>query len=204
MDATTVAVDLAKDVFEVALANRAGRIVGPPTADASAVRALRRHARGRNDGGDGGLRHGARLGSALSGARARRPAAPRAVRPALRPSQQDGSHRYRGHARSPPLRRHPAGPGQDVRAASAAGAASGAHAVAGDADQPRQRAARSAAIPSAEASQTTALRIPTPSNVAIVMGEAAAVNCCRSTTSRCHASGWSGIGAGVLIRAGRG
>lgn len=27
MDATTVAVDLAKDVFEVALANRAGRIV---------------------------------------------------------------------------------------------------------------------------------------------------------------------------------
>ena len=27
MDATTVAVDLAKDVFEVALANRAGRII---------------------------------------------------------------------------------------------------------------------------------------------------------------------------------
>ena len=27
MDATTVAVDLAKDVFEVALANRAGRIL---------------------------------------------------------------------------------------------------------------------------------------------------------------------------------
>ena len=27
MDATTVAVDLAKDIFEVALANRAGRVV---------------------------------------------------------------------------------------------------------------------------------------------------------------------------------
>ena len=27
MDATTVAVDLAKDIFEVALANRAGRVI---------------------------------------------------------------------------------------------------------------------------------------------------------------------------------
>lgn len=35
MDATTVAVDLAKDVFEAALANRAGRIVGPAAVDAS-------------------------------------------------------------------------------------------------------------------------------------------------------------------------
>ena len=27
MDATTVAIDLAKDIFEVALANRAGRVI---------------------------------------------------------------------------------------------------------------------------------------------------------------------------------
>ena len=35
MDATTVAVDLAKDVFEVALANRAGRMRRTEAADAA-------------------------------------------------------------------------------------------------------------------------------------------------------------------------
>ena len=40
MDATTVAVDLAKDVFQVALANRAGRVIGASRLSASAIRAI--------------------------------------------------------------------------------------------------------------------------------------------------------------------
>jgi hypothetical protein len=44
MDATTVAVDLAKDVFQVALANRAGRIIERSATHAAAIRALPREA----------------------------------------------------------------------------------------------------------------------------------------------------------------
>ena len=69
MDATTVAVDLAKDIFEVALANRAGRII-------ERKRLTRRQFERFVDGlpaghrGDhGGVRHGALLGPAVSGAR---------------------------------------------------------------------------------------------------------------------------------------
>jgi hypothetical protein len=56
--------------------------------------------------GDGSLRHGALFGAASAAPRAPRHAPPRAVRAALRPSEQNRSHRRGGIARSSPQWRH--------------------------------------------------------------------------------------------------
>ena len=55
MDAMTVAMDLAKDVFEVAVANRAGRIVERKRLTRRQFERFIDALSGRDDGGDGGL-----------------------------------------------------------------------------------------------------------------------------------------------------
>ena len=95
MDATTVAIDLAKDVFQVALANRAGRII-------DRQRLTRRQFERFLDTLAAGtevimevVRHRALLGTAMPGTRPPGSLAARAVRAAVRPAQQDGPHGHR-------------------------------------------------------------------------------------------------------------
>ena len=145
MDATTVAVDLAKDVFEVATANRAGRILERKRLTRRQFEVFVDALPAGTDGRDGSLRDGALLGPPLSGARASRAAVAGPVREALRATQQDGPDGHRSPARSRAVCRDSARAGENARAASVAGAPSGAHAVAADPDGADQRAARDAA-----------------------------------------------------------
>ena len=132
MDATTVAVDLAKDVFEVAVANHAQRIMDRKRLtrrqfesfiDCLATgTAVVMEACGR-----------ARLGAALPGARARGAIDSGSVRAALRPTEPHCPHRYGSDARSGSLCRRDPGTGQDRRPAGPASPASRTQPVASDA-----------------------------------------------------------------------
>ena len=131
MDAMTVAVDLAKDVFEVAVANRAGRIFERKRLTRRQFEHFIDAAARRDDGGDGGVRHGALLGPTMPGARAvacgccRRSMCARTC-VATKPIARDTE----GVARGGSLWRNTSGRGEDGRAANAASAASRADAVA--------------------------------------------------------------------------
>ena len=83
MDATTVAVDLAKTVFEVAMANAQWHIVGAAATESGAVRALPR-GDGADARRDGGVRDGALLGPRRAAARPPRDAVAAGVRAAVR------------------------------------------------------------------------------------------------------------------------
>src|SRR5437764_13862730 len=119
MDATTVAIDLAKDVFQVAVANRAGRVVDRQRLT-PAIRAIRRHTRGSDGCDHGVVRYVPLLGTSDAGARPAGAAPARAVRPTLRPAKQDGPCGYRRAPRGCAVRRDSAGAGEDGRAANAA------------------------------------------------------------------------------------
>ena len=85
MNATTVAVDLAKDVFEVALVNRGERIFERKRLTRPQ---FERFLDGLNTGNrdcHGGVWHAASLGAPVSGAASAGPTTARTVRPAVRP-----------------------------------------------------------------------------------------------------------------------
>ena len=150
MDATTVAIDLAKDVFEVALANRAGQI-----------RERKRLTRPRFERFLNELPAGTEVVMEACGTahywgrrcQARGLAVrllPATVCPPIRPSQQNGSHRYRSVTRGRAVWRGAAGAREDGRAPDDSSAPLRALAVAGGphrAHQPRARAAARAGPP---------------------------------------------------------
>ena len=140
MDATTVAVDLAKSVFELAIANTRWRVVVAPATQPRTVRPLSR-ADAADPCGDGGVWHRPLLGAGCPATRpSRHPRAP-GVRAALRAAQQDGP----GGCGGDPVGRDTPCPGEAGRAASARGAAPGARAVDDDADGAHQCVTRALA-----------------------------------------------------------
>src|SRR5215831_16529488 len=120
MDATTIGIDLAKEVFEVAMANDRWRVIKRE-------------------------RLGALLGAHRAAARASGDVVAESVCAALCPTAKDRSDRRGGHARGGAEWRHSAGGREDGDAAGRAGAASDARPMDDDANGTAQRHARPAA-----------------------------------------------------------
>ena len=118
MQDTTIAVDLAKSVFEVAVSQRPGTVRERRRLSRTQFARLLERT-GARDTGDGGLRHRPLLGSRSPGVRASGRAAAAARGAPLRVAQQDRWGRREGVAGSGSQRGHPARPGQVRRSARA-------------------------------------------------------------------------------------
>ena len=106
MKHTTIAVDVAKNVFEIAVSRCPGRV--SETHRLSRSRFLRFFAQQiAGPHRDGSLRHGPFLGSPASKARSLRRASSPSVRQALHPSQQDGPSRRQRAPRGSSQQGHP-------------------------------------------------------------------------------------------------
>ena len=117
MKHTTIAVDVAKNVFEIAVSRCPGGV--SETHRLSRSRFLRFFAQQiAGPHRDGSLRHGPFLGSPASKARSLRRASSPSVRQALPPSQQDGPNRCQGASRGSSQQGHPPRAHQIRRAAN--------------------------------------------------------------------------------------
>ena len=140
---TLVAVDLAKSVFEVAVSDRPGQVGRRerlPRAQFLSFFAQQPEATVVMEA-CGSAHFWARRIQALG----HRAFCCRRTRPALRPPQQDRSHRHQGHARGQPQRGDPPRPGQDRRPAGPDLAASPPLRLDRRANRPHQHPARAAA-----------------------------------------------------------